>query len=219
LVSKEQTFVEPPIIVDLPAFVLEATINPHPISVTLPSSEVTLNPPEPSTETDFMITTDLAAENEQPIQTGTILDSSSPFVLEFVRDAPFVPPNQSIVIENSSTYTPSSSTTIAPQLTNVSPPPTLLLESDILKEVCENIFKDLNKLVQTRSNFVHQENYVDEWTSLRERVDFVMCELQKLSLEAYNQALNTLKDWFKEVVGSMEEVNVNMNQEKSKLYI
>jgi len=46
-----------------------------------------------------------------------------------------------------------------------------------------------------------------------------MCELQKLSLEAHNQALNTLKDWFKGVVESMEEVEVNKNQEKSKMYI
>ena len=73
--------------------------------------------------------------------------------------------------------------------------------------------------MKTISNFVHQENYEDEWTTLRGRVEFVMCELHKLSLEAHNQALNTLKDWFKEVVGSMEEVEVNKNQEKSKLYI
>jgi len=73
--------------------------------------------------------------------------------------------------------------------------------------------------VQSRSNFVHKNNYVDEWTSLRERVDFIMCELQKLSLEAHNQPLNNLKDWFKEVVKSMEEVNVNRNQKMSKLYI
>jgi len=46
-----------------------------------------------------------------------------------------------------------------------------------------------------------------------------MCELQKLSLEAHNQALNTLKNWFKEVVSSMEEVEVTRNQEKRKLYI
>ena len=73
--------------------------------------------------------------------------------------------------------------------------------------------------MQSRSNFVHKNNYVDEWTSLRERVDFIMCELQKLSLEAHNQPLNNLKDWFKEVVKSMEEVNVNRNQKMSKLYI
>jgi len=55
--------------------------------------------------------------------------------------------------------------------------------------------------------------------SLREIVDYVMCELQKLSLEAHNQSMNNLKNWFKEVVTSMEEVEVNRNQEKNKLYI
>ena len=73
--------------------------------------------------------------------------------------------------------------------------------------------------MKTRSNFVHEKNYVDEWTTLRERVDSVTCELQKLSLEAHNQPLNTLKDWFKGVIYSMEEVEVNKNQEKSKLYL
>jgi len=62
--------------------------------------------------------------------------------------------------------------------------------------------------VQTRSNFVHKNIYVDEWINLRERDDYVMCELQKLSLEAHNQALNTLKNWFKDVVSSMEEVKL-----------
>lgn len=74
-------------------------------------------------------------------------------------------------------------------------------------------------MVQSRNNFVDKENYEDQWIALRERVDYVMCELQKLSLEAHNQSLNTLKNWFKDVIYSMEEVEVNMNQEKSKLYI
>jgi len=86
-----------------------------------------------------------------------------------------------------------------------------------LQEVCENIFKDLNKLVKTRSILIHNESYVDQWTSLRERIDYVMNEHHKSSLEAHNQALKTLQDWFKEVVNSMEEVNINRNQEFNKL--
>jgi len=102
-----------------------------------------------------MITSYSSAGDEQPIQTGATLDPSAPFVLESIHDEPYVAPNLSAAIENSSTYTPFSSTTIAPQPTAISPPPTLLLESNILKKVCENIFKDLNKLVQTWSNIVH----------------------------------------------------------------
>jgi len=172
-----------------------------------------------SSELDHIITSDSDAEDEQPIQTGTTLDSSSPFVLESVHDEPFIPSNRYTAIEISNMDIPSSSTTNIQQLTNVSPPPTLLLDSIILQEVCENISQDLNKLVKTRSNLVHKENYVDQWTNLREKVNYVMCEPQKLSIEAYNQALKSLKEWFTEVVKSMEEVYDNMNQEKRKLYI
>jgi len=99
--------------------------------------------------------------------------------------------NQIVVTENISTDLPCSSNQACPQniTTNVSPPPTLLLDSTILQEVCENIFKDLNKLVKTRSNLIHKKSYVDQWTSLRERIDYVMGELQKISIEAHNQAL------------------------------
>jgi len=79
--------------------------------------------------------------------------------------------------------------------------PTLLLDSIILKEVCENIFEDLNKLVKTRNDLIHTGKYEDKWTALRERVDRVMCELHKLSIEAQNQSLN---NWFKEVVNNVK---------------
>jgi len=113
----------------------------------------------------------------------------------------------------SSSYNQLSSTI---QTTNVSSPPTLLLDSIILKEVCENIFKDLNKLVKSRSNLIHNQDYVSEWTSLRERVNDMMCELQKLCLDAHDKALVELRDWFKEVAQNMEEININRNQ---KLYL
>jgi hypothetical protein len=74
LVSEEQTLVESPIIVALHAFVSEATIDPQPISVALPSSEATLNTLELPTESDIIITTDSDVEDEQPIQTGTTLE-------------------------------------------------------------------------------------------------------------------------------------------------
>jgi len=46
-----------------------------------------------------------------------------------------------------------------------------------------------------------------------------MCELQTQSLKAHNQAMNSLQDWFKNAITSMEEVNVRRHQEMSKLYI
>jgi len=86
----------------------------------------------------------------------------------------------------------------------------------MLKVVCKNIFEDLNKLVNARNDPIHTVKYEDQWTSLRERVDTIMCELQKLSLKAQNQFLN---NWFKDVVKSMKEVEVNTSQAKNILYI
>jgi len=119
---------------------------------------------------------------------------------------------------NLSTYVPSSSNQIClpMQTTTVSSPPTLLLDSIILKEVCENIFKDLNKLVKSRSNLVHIQDYVSSWTSLRERVEDMMSELQKLCLDAHDKALVELREWLNEVAHNMEEININKNQ---KLYL
>ena len=211
-----------------PSLSEESTLVVQPLSVVLPS-EATLNTKpehENSTRPYFMITSDSDDENEQTNQwfrpgfLNQPLSSSSTCVLEYIHDPPLTS-SQIFVAEHTITDLPCSSNQICPQTltTNISPPPTILLDSTILQEVCENIFKDLNKLVMTRSNLVHKESYVDQWTSLRERIDYVMNELQKSSLKAHSQALKTLQDWFKEVVNSMEEVNINRNQEFNKLYL
>ena len=121
------------------------------------------------------------------------LGSYSTSVLESVHNQPSEPSTQMTVTENTATNLPSSSTqallTCTPiQTTNISSPPTLFLDSIILADVCESIFKELNKLVKARNNFVHEEDYVKEWRRLREKVDVVMSELQKSSLEAHNNA-------------------------------
>jgi len=71
-----------------------------------------------------------------------------------------------------------------PRTTTVPSPPTLFLDSSILADVCENIFQDLNKLVQARNNLIHEDNYVKQWRRLRERVDFIISELERSSLDA-----------------------------------
>ena len=112
---------------------------------------------------------------------------------------------------------PSSSNST--QLTDITFPPILLLDSIILKEVCENMFKDLNKLVKTRNNLVHEDDYVSEWTSLRSRVDYMMCELQKLSLETHDKALLDLQQWFQGVTVNLEKVELNRSLERRRLYL
>ena len=201
------------VILALPACDFETIIEPQPISVALPSvfSEATLNPNKLSTEPDFMITQDSNAEDEHVVQNNLALDSSSPFILESVHD-PIFEPNQV------SSYASCSLTQIIPQslTTNVSPPPTLLLDFVILKEVCEKIFKDLTKLLEAMNHVIPSNIYEEQWNSLRERVDYVMFKMKKLSQEAHNQ---TLHNWFKDVARSMEEVELNINPLKSILYI
>lgn len=62
--------------------------------------------------------------------------------------------------------------------------------------------------MKARNDPIHTEKYEDKWTALKERVDTVMCDLQRLSIEAQNQSLN---NWFKEVIKSMEAVEVRRN--------
>jgi len=123
-----------------------------------------------------MVTSYSDVEDEHIVQTKLSLDSSSLFVLESIHEPSFEP-NHIVVTELVSTVEPYSSSQTIPQpiTTNVSPLPILLLDSVILKDVCENIFVDLNKLVKTRSNFIHKKNYEDEWISLRERELIMLC--------------------------------------------
>jgi len=146
------------------------------------------------------------------------MDSDDEMLNVYTDSNHHIASHQTINIPSSLNIQPTSDQilSIEPQTTNISPPPTLLLGSIILKEVCENIFEDLNKLVKTRYHVFHTDSYEDQWTALRERVDTVMCELQKLSLEAQDQTLN---NWFKDVVNSMKEVEASRSQARSRLYI
>jgi len=65
----------------------------------------------------------------------------------------------------------------APGKTNVPSPPTLFLDSTILADVCQNIFQELNKLIEARNDLIHEVSYEKQWKRLKERVDFVLSEL------------------------------------------
>jgi len=147
--------------------------------------------------------------------------SKATFISQPQHDQPSEPSIQIVVTKNNATDLPSSSTQALQPCDpiNASSPPTLILNSIILTNVCESIFKELNKLVEARNNLVHEEDYVKEWRRLRERVDFVMSEFQKSCIDAHNNAKNSLHDWFKEVIKSMQEVEVKRSEERSKLYI
>jgi len=96
----------------------------------------------------------------------------------------------------------------APTKTNVPSPPTLFLDSTILADVCENIFQELNKLVQAINNLIHEDSYEKQWKRLKERVDIVLSELQRTCLDAKDSTQNKLQDWLKGVDYNLQEVKV-----------
>jgi len=73
---------------------------------------------------------------------------------------------------------------------NIPFPPTLFLDSTILANVCENIFQELNKLIEARNNLIHEDNYQKQWRRLRERIDFALSELQRSSFDAQDTTQN-----------------------------
>ena len=156
-----------------------------------------------STNPDFVLIPD-HIHTEQDVPELSISEQSvpEPDVLE-----PFVPEqvisnqlsaSNTIVEPDTSTIDQPSSSSLAiqpcaPAKTNVPSPPTLFLDSTILANVCENIFQELNKLIQTRNNLIHEDSYEKQWKRLKEIVDFVLTELQRSScLDAQDSAQNKL---------------------------
>jgi len=91
---------------------------------------------------------------------------------------------------------------VAPAKTNVPSPPTLFLHSTILANVCNSIFQELNGLVQARNNLIHEDNYEKLWTRLKDRVEFVLSELQRSRFDAQELAQAKLQEWLKGVVSN-----------------
>jgi hypothetical protein len=77
---------------------------------------------------------------------------------------------------------------VAPAKPEVPSPPTIYLDSTLLEDVCENISQELINLIQARNNLIHKDNYEKKWRRLKERVDFVLSELQRTCLDAQDSA-------------------------------
>jgi len=97
---------------------------------------------------------------------------------------------------------------VAPAKTNVPSPPTLFLHSTILANVCEGIFQELNHLVQARNNLIHKDSYEKMWTRLKDRVEFVLLELQRSCFDAQEFAQAQLQEWLKGVVSKLHDVKI-----------
>ena len=128
--------------------------------------------------------------------------STSVFDEPLKTNTPIIPTN----------YQPSTSNlaiqSCAPAKTKVPYPPTLFLDSTILADVCQNIFQELNKLVQARNDLIHKESYEKSWKRLKERVNYILTALQRTCLDAQDSAQQKLQDWLKGVENNLQEVKV-----------
>jgi len=169
-------------------------------------------------ELDFMITSYHSDDEDEQANSwfkpGFLkrsASSSSILVLNSVPDLPseinfvIVEPNLPSTIDLPSSSSQAIQTCAPARSTNVPSPPTMFLDSTILADVCENIF--------------HEESYEKQWMRLRERVDFVLTELQRSSFDAQDIAQNNLQDWLKGVVNNLQEVRVRRTQEKTQLCV
>jgi len=171
-VSEDQTYVVQPINDAQPENTLQTAIDTLLNKPTV--LKLVIQPvPKPIFDISNMDISDSDEEEEHVFHVDSNLGSAS--TLEPELDIPLSSPNQPIQ------DLPSTS---SPKTVNVSPPPTLLLDSIVLREFCENIFEDLNKLVKAKNDPVHTENYEDKWIALGEVLDRVLCDLQRLSVEA-----------------------------------
>ena len=69
-------------------------------------------------------------------------------------------------------------------------------------------FQELNSLIQARNNLIHEDSYKKLRKRLKERVDYVLSELQRSCLDAQDSAQRKLQEWLKGVDSNLEEVQV-----------
>jgi len=95
-----------------------------------------------------------------------------------------------------------------PKPTKIPSPPTMYLDSSLLADVCENIFQELNTLVQSRNDLIYQNSYEQSWKRLKERVENVLNALQRTCMDDQDNAQQKLKDWLKGVTTNLQEVKI-----------
>jgi len=108
---------------------------------------------------------------------------------------------------------------IEPTFSNMPKPPSVFLNLPFLETVCLDIFKKANKLIDTRHNLVHDENYEHQWKRVVERVHLVFSEIQRSCLDDQTQAQKELKDWLEGVMSEVHKVKVLRTWVKTPLCI
>ena len=101
--------------------------------------------------------TDMEIEMTNSFSTSASDDISETNIPTLTTNIPIIPTNK-----------PSPSNlalqpTTPPKPTKIPFPPTMYLDSSLLVDVCENIFQELNRLIQSRSDLTHQNSYEQSW--------------------------------------------------------
>jgi len=63
-------------------------------------------------------------------------------------------------------------------------------------------------LVQASNNLIHEDSYEKLWKRLKERVDYVLTELQRSCLDAQDSAQRNFQEWLKSVDNNLQRVQV-----------
>jgi len=182
------------------------------------------------TEPDSMITSDHSDKEDEQTNSWfkpgflNFASSSSTMISESVHETNTLLTEPIPIAKTFTNGQPSSSNqaiqTCAPaRSTNVPFPPTMFLHSTLLADVCENIFQELNKLIEARNNLVHEDVYEKQWRRLRERVEFIMSKLQRSCLDAQDTAQNNIQDWLQGVANNLQEVRVSRTSVRTQLCI
>jgi hypothetical protein len=64
------------------------------------------------------------------------------------------------------------------------------------------------KLIEERNNLVHKERYEKQWSRLKDRVDFVLSELQKTCMDEQDLAQQQYQDWLRGIVNNLQRVRI-----------
>ncbi|RHN79152.1 hypothetical protein MtrunA17_Chr1g0173961 [Medicago truncatula] len=149
-----------------------------------------------------MITSDASDVEEEPNNT------SSDVIMESVSNQ-ITQTTQTPISTNNQPSTSLAIQPIAPtKQSKIPSPPTIFIDSTLLSDVCENIYKELTTLIKDREELIHKDNYEHQWNRLKERVGFVMSALKKTCVEAQDEAQLKFQNWLKGIDQDLKKVKV-----------
>jgi hypothetical protein len=87
-------------------------------------------------------------------------------------------------------------------------PPTIYLDSQVLKDVWEDIASEVLRLIAGRNDLGHQVSYQKQWRRIKERVVNLISALHDSCIEAQEQAKQKLEDWLNGIEENTGDVEV-----------